>query len=615
MPRCTCVSEGLKRRGSSRGLVVLLHGWQHTPRNLQPLSDATAQLLPDFDCFAPALPIKHFLSRTRVEPLALDLLDRLDTLVQARTAWPDQGRYAEIYLVAHSLGAALARSVWALAHGAQPDATIDPDAAKPWAHDIRRLVLLAGVNRGWDPSSPVRPWIRLQMWFADPIENLVGPRFLMLDIRRGAPFLTTIRLQILALHRLLQQPGMSPPISVNILGTFDNVVPPTDNFDLATDSASDFYLEVEATGHESVLQLGQAGDALRRFEAFRLALLGSQADLSERAMSKEMIRDMLQESHRSHATDDAETERERRTDPGIVVFVVHGIRDYGFWTRRLAIRIKAEARQHGIDCQTITSSYGFFPMGPFLLPAERRKRVGWLLDQYVTARAMYPGTDWFCCVGHSNGTYLLANALENCPAVRFARVVFAGSVARRDYDWGRLLAGGSNQVGRVLNYVATRDLVVASIPAGVQAWTFRFSKRFQLKPKIGDAGHCGFRDTSGLVQVRYVPGGHSAALGSDRWGDIAAFVLGQADPPSSPTGAPPAAAPLAVGQGRLVRAVNAARFFIPAVALVVPALIGLEVLSPRWPWEYWGHFPTAELWIAVRFLVFAWLVSRVVTRL
>ena len=614
MPRCTGVLDELVPRGSSRGLVVLLHGWQHTPRNLMPLSDATAQLLPDFDCFAPCLPIAYFLSRTRVDRLAVSLLGALDALVDARRARPDQGHYEAIYLVGHSLGAALARSVWALAHGARPDATVDPAACKTWAHNIRRLVLLAGVNRGWDPDSPVNAWIRLQMWFADPVENLTDARFLMLDIRRGAPFLTTMRLQILELHRLLRKTG-KPPISVNILGTYDNVVPPTDNFDLATDSTSDFYLEVEGTGHESILQLGGAGNELRRFEAFRLALLGSEDDLREHAMSREEIHDMLQESHRSHTVEDAEEEPRQRTCPEMVVFVVHGIRDYGFWTRRLAIRIKEEARRRGIDCQTITSSYGFFPMGPFLLPAERRKRVGWLLDQYVTARAMHPNANRFCFVGHSNGTYLLANALENCPAMRFESVVFAGSVARRDYDWSRWLAKGSKQVHRVLNYVATGDWVVATIPAGMQAWGLRIGRRYIWKPKIGDAGHHGFPDTDGLEQVRYVPGGHSAALGSDRWGEIADFVLGGPGPSRSPSDPHLTAAPLAARQNWLVCMLNAARLAIPVVAIAVPLLIGLEVLSPRWPWDYWKDFPTAELWIALRFLVFAWLVSRVVTRM
>src|ERR1700744_3405415 len=131
MRQCIDVSDRIVRRGSSQGLIVLLHGWQHTPDNLQPLVNATAELLPDFDCYAPRLPIRRFLSRARLEELTRPLLSDLDTIVQARSARSDQMRYEQITLVGHSLGAALARSVWALAHGARPDATMDPEASVP----------------------------------------------------------------------------------------------------------------------------------------------------------------------------------------------------------------------------------------------------------------------------------------------------------------------------------------------------------------------------------------------------------------------------------------------------------------------------------------------------
>src|ERR1700744_454833 len=109
------------------------------------------------------------------------------------------------------------------------------------------------------------------------------------------------------------------------------------------------------TGHESILSLGHTGEGAERFEAFRLALLGRECELRKHAMSREEIHDMLQESHRSNATADAEMSPADRKDPEMVVFVIHGIRDFGFWTRRLAIQIKKEARNRNIACETITS--------------------------------------------------------------------------------------------------------------------------------------------------------------------------------------------------------------------------------------------------------------------
>ena len=50
-------------------------------------------------------------------------------------------------------------------------------------------------------------------------------------------------------------------------------------------------------------------------------------------------------------------------------------------------------------------------MLPFLLSAYRRKNVEWLMDRYTEVVARYPNAT-VSYIGHSNGTYLLAKALE-----------------------------------------------------------------------------------------------------------------------------------------------------------------------------------------------------------
>ena len=221
-----------------------------------------------------------------------------------------------------------------------------------------------------------------------------------------------------------------------------------------------------------------------------------------------------------------------------VAFVIHGIRDRGFWTRRIARYVKAYAHEQGLKCRCVTSTYGYFPMGPFLLPWVRRAKVEWLLDQYVTAKALYPDAA-FAYVGHSNGTYLLARALELCPEVRFRRVVFAGSVVSDGYDWQRFLPGGDGAQGRIeafVNYVATGDWVVAIFPNGL--------RRLRLQTDLGGAGHNGFDDgvdrmgpaigsspTAPVLDIKYMPGGHSAALTVENWSDIARFVIDERPTP------------------------------------------------------------------------------------
>src|SRR5262249_4086119 len=174
--------------------------------------------------------------------------------------------------------------------------------------------------------------------------------------------------------------------------------------------------------------------------------------------------------------------------------------------------------------RSVTTSYGYFAMAPFVLPWIRRRKVAWLMDQYAEARAHYPRAD-FSYVGHSNGTYLVARALLDYPAAKFKRIVLAGSVVRRDYDWLGLinLDKLGNRFGarvkQVLNYVATNDRVVAIFPKGLEP-----IGAFDL----GGAGHNGFIQGSAagpVHQVEFIKGGHGAGHREQHWDEIARFIV------------------------------------------------------------------------------------------
>ncbi|MFQ5527983.1 MAG: alpha/beta hydrolase, partial [Thermoanaerobaculia bacterium] len=149
-----------------------------------------------------------------------------------------------------------------------------------------------------------------------------------------------------------------------------------------------------------------------------------------------------------------------------VVFVIHGIRDEGHWTQKIASRSRRlYAEQHREDKKqederqgdqsgdkrkeiaVVTSSYGYFSMLQFLLYPQRWSKVRWLVEQYVETRRRYPKAK-LSYIGHSNGTYLAAHALERFPAVKFERLAFAGSVVSSRFDWPKRLPG---QVSHVLN--------------------------------------------------------------------------------------------------------------------------------------------------------------------
>ena len=599
--------QGFQARGASRQLVVLLHGSTLLPSSLDEVRDVAGSLMPDADIWTPRLPLRWAWTRARASNITEAIVLGIGQAVEARAL--RGGVYEEITVLGHSFGAVLARAVWSHSMGGQPDGTADLEKAQPWAKSIRRLVLLAATARGWNPMMPVRTGIRFALWLGSLLEAATGPGYALLDGRRGAPWISTTRLQTMALDGLLKRERIAPPVVVQLLGTVDDIVAPSDNVDLATGGRF-HYIEVPRTGHMDIIHLkdgpGRPCDSLSvkarevRSDRIRLALVGGPEELRAAAVPVEVLRDMVAKDLVDHDVDWA--------DPGIpghnegalpvrpevarVVFLTHGIRDYGHWTHRLAVRLKDIARGRGMPVRTVTSSYGFFPMGPFLLRAQRRVRAGWLMDNYVTARALYPNAE-ICFVGHSNGTYLAANALKECPAIRFKEIVFAGSVVRTNFEWPDLSAKG--QVGRVLNYVATGDIVVALFPGGMQ-W-LRF-------PDLGGAGHHGFEREGELVRnVRWVPGGRGAALEDHHWDEIAEFVLGGV----FPSDREPVSPWRAKGHGWFVGIVGqAAGLALLLVAALVVSAIGLTI---------WGMSAYGIVGLVIGLPLLTLLAMRVLTRL
>lgn len=507
--------------GASRELVVLLHAWTLGRDSLEAVEHVVRETKPHADIFRPQLPLR-MVSREDPHAIAENLLRDVDALWNTSL---EGNAYDQIILIGHSFGSILARKVFVLAHGVKADALrartmprhLARHGIKPWASRIRRLILLAGANRGWTETSALSPVDRmffgLGTFVGRVIEGATGQRPTIFAIRRGAPFLTVLRLQWLALEDVLSEGEW--PLIVQLLGTIDDFVSPADHIDLAT-GRNFVYLEVPHSGHLSVIHMGEPAAQqciayVERRQRFRDALLQTPEQLSLIALSLDDVADQVE------AAPDDRDERElarRRPDVTDVVFVVHGIRDHGFWTKKVARDIKKLARSEGRVPRAVTSTYGYFPMLSFVLPWTRMAKVEWFLDQYVDARALYPNAT-FSFVGHSNGTYLLARALEMCSVIHFERVVFAGSVVRCRYDWTRFVP---KQIGQVLNYVASADWVVALCTKGWE--TLRIQD-------LGSAGHDGFRgEVKNVVRdLEYVPGKHSAALSEDNWRDIAAFVV------------------------------------------------------------------------------------------
>lgn len=503
-------------------LVVLLHGAFKGCSSLDMVAKAVKDRYPQAKVLRPEMPLGMF-SSANLDEEANAVAWKIDNV--CRQAEVAQAPFENILIVGYSAGGLIARKVYAIACGETPEAPFEPDInfiqPAPWAAKVKRIVLLAGMNMGWSINHQLDP-LKAIGWSigaaAGRFLELVRRRPLaLMQIRRGASFVTRLRLQWVRMrNRAAANAGAAGNAQVvQLLGTVDDMVAPDDNIDAV--SAGDFiFLDVPQSGHANVVDFDDkaplasdpgvsAGNA--RKDVFLLALSGNLAKLRQAAILPD---DRGIDPPNKSVTD--------------VIFVLHGIRDRGYWTNKVAQEVRKLAKKRYSDTRnfaTETSSYGYFPMLPFLFRRKRREKVEWLMDQYVQDVAKYPNAR-FHFIGHSNGTYCLARALELYSGCVFENVIFAGSVVRTGYDWDRLLnrpAGvrsSHGRVGAVLNYVATADWVVAFFPKTFQGHV--------LPQDLGSAGHDGFQQRC-VKNVKFVSGGHSAALVEGNWGGMAEFIV------------------------------------------------------------------------------------------
>jgi hypothetical protein len=541
-------------RGLSQDLVVLLHAYTRSPEKLHSVREAVAGEMPDADLLIPALPAGLFSMADPVK-LAIDLCHEIDELWSSRKLGRGEC-YRQIILVGHSLGALLARKIYVYACGENEDAPFEngaPRKPKEWVRCVDRIILFAAMNRGWTISHHMSFLQAIAWRIGAAIGNLLmlirRRTPLIFTIRKGGRFISQLRIHWLSTVRNAPTKGAGNVLTVQMLGSGDDLVAPEDNIDLLT--GRDFvYLDVPHSNHSTVVDLADPTAGPERRRVFLHALLGNRQELDE---SKVLPADIEPQAPRPEVTD--------------VVFVIHGIRDRGFWTHKIARRVKALGRKRGKIYATETSTYGYLAMFPFLLASTRRAKVEWLIDRYTENLALYPNAD-FSFIGHSNGTYLLAKALEECPACRFKNVVFAGSVVRTDYNWNEKIRTG--RVQAVLNYVASADWIVAFFPKALQLLGLQ---------DLGSAGHDGFAIAAGapaVRQVQFVRGGHGAALQEENWDGIAQFIIDADDMEAVPRRiVAPARSPLVVLPGLAA----------PVLWLMVAGLliwIGIVLLSNSW---------------------------------
>jgi hypothetical protein len=203
-----------------------------------PFVDLVLQTLPGAAIIDPQLEIGMF-SIAHPDTLVKTLLDAVDEQYKAAP-------FDELIIIAFSAGTVLARSLYASACGAvrEPDGRLDPSASRDWAPLVSRLVLLAGVTRGWELSTATPAWMRFLarplLWLSSLAIKLRHPDgYFIQQIKRGSPFVVESRLKLLQVE-LAQTPGdPGLPHTVLLLGSKDEFVSPADAMDLGpSDSCS-----------------------------------------------------------------------------------------------------------------------------------------------------------------------------------------------------------------------------------------------------------------------------------------------------------------------------------------------------------------------------------------
>lgn len=491
-------------------IVIVLHGYGLTPKIYNELKIVIADCYPSATILIPNLKISRF-STLSPDNVVASVLKLMDDEWEKEVSLIKEGEpLPNVIIIGHSTGAVLARKLFVASCGENKDCPLDKcyiekDKPKDWAQHVERIILLAGMNRGWTITphlySKTALLIRIGIFFGH-IMRLAGHEPLAFKTRRGGSFITQLRIEWVSMlrHANLKKVGNVPIIQ--LLGTKDDIISPEDNIDVLTGS-NFIYLEVPESDHMSVLKLTSGVSAPKKRKVFEDALT-----LSPDVLYKKQ----------TIPVDDISI----KADPTVtdVVFVVHGIRDTGYWTQKIARRVKAVGDNANKKFATETSTYGYFAMLPFLLPFVRRAKVEWLMDQYTENLVLYPNAE-FSFVGHSNGTYLLAKALKEYPACKFKNVVFAGSVVHEKFEWKKMI--DEKRINGFYNLIASSDWVVAMFPKAFQSLKLQ---------DIGSGGFDGFKEKlDSQYQLRFVKGGHGAAIQEDYWDEIAYFIVhGDASP-------------------------------------------------------------------------------------
>jgi hypothetical protein len=189
-------------------LIIAVRGWTNTgdrllggrpggeipPSALQALQANCANA----EVWAPDLDLSMFNMRD-AEDVARELYEKIDAKLATLPS------VNQVVILSYSAGSLLARRVFCMAYGVGVDGEI---AREPvwWAKHVHRLVVLAGITRGWEFStaspdhvrflSPVLLSVARAVGLYKSLRPVSGGKLPFIwQLKRGAPFVVSKRIQ------------------------------------------------------------------------------------------------------------------------------------------------------------------------------------------------------------------------------------------------------------------------------------------------------------------------------------------------------------------------------------------------------------------------------------
>lgn len=424
-------------------LLIFFPGMTRTPREYELLFEQfkSDQRFSKFDAFGYRFPNSYY---SNIDPSALAEKISEDVAGLKKS-------YQNIILVGHSVGGLIARK--SLLAGVQ--------AKLEWSKKVNRLVFLSSANRGFVPRGFLQKAGILALW-------VTSRGKLIRDAQRGSDWINQLRVDWATTFK---QKGVTTPEVVQIRGEKDEFVEADDSADLMYFQNA-HEVRIAGLDHTAFCRPGLPPDAITEIKDCFFRLF--------------------------------EPRKKEPEPPTMLVFLVHGIRDYAEWQESLAQEIS------GLDpkAMVIPVQYGYFNAFQFLSPLQRNRASRIFADKFIQAKLKHPDTSQVVIAAHSNGTYAVAKAFEKYDFFKADRLYLAGSVLPRNFNI-------TKNIGTIRNDIANTDWAVGLLCNAIK-W---------IDIKIGTAGFHGFKNIPPKNNNSYLEGPHGAALAPPYRSEVAKYLV------------------------------------------------------------------------------------------